>query len=105
VSQGWEVCAETASGQEAVEIVQALPPDLIILDFIMPVKDGLQTAREILEMRPTLPIVLNTLYLTEQLRTLAQKIGVRAVVAKSNYEALMEALNSLLGGKDHPAPN
>jgi CheY-like chemotaxis protein len=70
-------------------------PDLIILDFMMPVKDGLQAAREILKIRPTVPIVLHTLYFTEQLRAVAEEIGVRHVVSKSNFRSLSEALNSL----------
>ena len=102
-SRGWEVCAEARNGQEAVELIQEHCPDLIILDFMMPVKDGLQAAREILTMRPSVPIVLNTLYFTEQLRAIAEEIGVRQVVSKSNYKSLMETLNTLL--RDEAPPN
>jgi len=102
--QGWEVCAEARDGQEAVEMMQAHRPDLVILDFLMPVKDGLQAAREILTMQPTARIILNTLYLTEQLRASAQEIGVKSVTTKSDLRSLQDALNALLNGPD-PAPN
>jgi two-component system, chemotaxis family, chemotaxis protein CheY len=92
---GWEVCAEASNGQEAVEMVREVRPDVIILDFMMPVKDGLQAAREILQLRPSVPIVLHTLFTTDQLRTLAEGIGVRHVVSKFNSRSLSETLTSL----------
>ncbi len=36
----WDVCGEAASGQDAVERVQELSPDVIVLDFLMPGMDG-----------------------------------------------------------------
>ena len=98
-AQGLEVCAEAKNGQEAVEMIQTLQPDVVILDFMMPVKDGLQAAREILKIRPSVSIVLNTLYFTEQLRAVAQDIGVRQVISKSNYQSLRQALESLMRDK------
>ncbi len=43
----WEVCGEAVDGADAVEKAQALRPDLIVLDFMMPGMNGLQAAREI----------------------------------------------------------
>ena len=94
--QGWEVCAEAKNGQEAVDMLRDMRPDLIILDFMMPVKDGLQAAREILKIRPSMPIVLFTLFLTDELRAAAEEIGVRQVIAKSNFRSLNDALNSIV---------
>src|SRR5262245_57896351 len=94
VDQGWQVCGEAANGQEAIDLIRSEQPDLVILDFMMRVKDGLQTAREILQMKPTVPIVLNTLYCTDQLRAVAEEIGVRRVVSKSNYKVLREVLDA-----------
>jgi len=102
-SQGLEVCAEAKNGQEAVEMVQNMQPDLIILDFMMPVKDGLQAAREILKVQPSVPIVLNTLYFTEQLRSVAEDIGVKQVISKSNYQSLRDALSTLLQAEGSPS--
>ncbi len=101
-SQGLEVCAEARNGQEAVEMVKTLRPDLIILDFMMPEKDGLQAAREILKVQPTVPILLNTLYFTEQLRAVAEDIGVKHVISKSNYQSLRDALSSILHAESTP---
>src|SRR4029078_4641031 len=44
---GYDVVGETGRGDEAVELVRDLPPDLVILDIKMPGLDGLSAAREI----------------------------------------------------------
>jgi CheY-like chemotaxis protein len=43
----WTVCGEAEDGEVAVQKVKELRPDLVILDFQMPVMDGLEAAREI----------------------------------------------------------
>lgn len=91
-----EVCAEAGNGEEAVKMVEVAQPDLIILDFMMPVMDGLEAARQMLKLRPSVPIVLNTFYLTEQLSAEAHKVGVRKVVSKSDYQSLVRAVKALL---------
>ena len=45
--EGYEVVGETGRGDEAVELVRDLEPDLAILDIKMPGLDGLAAAREI----------------------------------------------------------
>ena len=45
--EGYEVVGETGRGDEAVELVRELAPDLAILDIKMPGLDGLSAAREI----------------------------------------------------------
>jgi len=45
-SAGWDLCGEAVHGKDAVEKVQALNPDLVILDLSMPVMNGLDAARE-----------------------------------------------------------
>jgi DNA-binding NarL/FixJ family response regulator len=38
----WEICGEARNGKEAVEMVRALKPDLVVLDVTMPMMSGLQ---------------------------------------------------------------
>src|SRR6202022_3054138 len=42
-----EVCEEASNGAEAVEMVQEVNPDVVILDITMPVMNGLEAARKI----------------------------------------------------------
>ncbi|HJV66572.1 MAG TPA: chemotaxis-specific protein-glutamate methyltransferase CheB [Geomonas sp.] len=65
LSEIFENCPDTTvvgracNGQEAVELTLALKPDLIILDLIMPVLDGLQAIEEIMAIAPTPVLVLS----------------------------------------------
>jgi len=80
---GWEVCGEAVDGLGAVRKTTELKPDLVILDLEMGMIDGLTAAREISATTPSLPIVLCTVFATDELERESQESGVRAVVNKS----------------------
>lgn len=80
----WEICGEAEDGREAISMASDLRPDLIVLDFKMPLTDGLQAAQQIGRNLPTTPIVMYTLYKDEQLELVAKSAGVRRVVAKED---------------------
>ena len=79
----WEVCGEAENGSVAVEMVRQLEPNAILMDFSMPVMNGLEAAREIGKIAPRLPILLFTLHATPQLADEARRAGIRAVLSKS----------------------
>lgn len=79
----WIVCGEAANGRQAVLMAAQLSPDLIILDFAMPMLDGMQAAQEILKIIPKVPVVLWTLHKSSQLDLEAAKAGIRKVFSKS----------------------
>ena len=83
VSAGWELCGEAVHGQDAVEKVEVLKPDLIILDLSMPVMNGLDAAREIRKKAPSVKIVGFTMHETVQVREQTSLIGFHALAAKS----------------------
>ncbi|GAC1616108.1 MAG: hypothetical protein PVS2B2_13420 [Candidatus Acidiferrum sp.] len=80
----WEVCGEAEDGREAVVKAGELQPDVVVMDFRMPLANGVQAASEIHTALPSLPIVLYTLYKTHELEVAAKLVGVRCVVAKED---------------------
>ena len=82
-SAGWDLCGEAVQGKEAVEKVEQLNPDLIILDLSMPVMNGLDAAREIRKKAPKVKIVGFTMHESQQLREQTSMIGFHALAAKS----------------------
>jgi len=50
--EDYDICAEAANGQEAIELAVQHKPHLIILDFSMPVMNGLDAARELKRIMP-----------------------------------------------------
>ena len=92
----WKVCGEAVNGQEALAKASELHPDVIVLDFAMPVMNGLMAAKEITKVQPTIPIVLHTLYNSPQVEFEAKKHGIRKVVDKTQSGALVSAIQELV---------
>jgi DNA-binding NarL/FixJ family response regulator len=80
----WEVCGEATDGREAVAKAKELQPDLIVLDFKMPIANGIKASSEICINMPTIPIVMYTLYNTPELEVAAKLVGIRQVVGKED---------------------
>ena len=58
--EGYDVCAEAANGQEAIDLALKYQPDLIILDLSMPILNGLEAAHQLKKIMPDVPIILFT---------------------------------------------
>jgi len=93
---GWEVCGEAADGREAIEKAQQLEPDLVVLDISMPVMNGLEAARELKRLLPSVPLVMFTSFQTPHLKREALAAGVSAVVSKFAPGALFAEIHVLL---------
>ena len=59
--EGYEVYMAN-NGREALEMVEKIPLDLVILDIKMPEMDGIEALRQIKQKRPDLPVILSTAY-------------------------------------------
>ena len=60
-SEGYEVLT-AGNGREAIQQLETGKPDLIILDIVMPVMDGMETLGRIVSKERKIPIILNTSY-------------------------------------------
>jgi DNA-binding NarL/FixJ family response regulator len=92
----WEVCCEVADGKAAIEKAAQLRPDLVILDVLMPLRDGISAGREIRTVLPGAPIVLYTILASPALEADARRAGFHAVVHKANAAELITAVRSAL---------
>src|ERR1700722_754204 len=72
----WSICGQAANGRKAVLQALDLSPDLILLDFSMPMLSGLQAAEEILKLMPLVPVVLYTVYDETHRATESMKTGI-----------------------------
>ena len=96
----WEICGEAENGQVAVDKVQELSPDLVIMDFQMPVMNGIDAARQITLSAPSTAIVMLTMHNGEQLRREARSAGIQEVLSKSESVAdhLLATLRKFCAG-------
>jgi DNA-binding NarL/FixJ family response regulator len=92
---GWRVCGEADDGREVVAKAAELQPDLVVLDFKMPVANGIKASSELSASMPTIPIVMYTLYKTRELEVAAKLVGIRQVIAKE------DGAQHLLSAIDH----
>jgi DNA-binding NarL/FixJ family response regulator len=97
--EGWEVCGEAVDGQDAVTKAQELAPDVVVLDFAMPTLNGIDAAQQILEQFPRTAIVLCSMYLDQQLASLAQRVGISSVLSKSNVGKIVQGVEAGLRGE------
>jgi PAS domain S-box-containing protein len=83
--QGYRVSGYT-DPREALAAVRADPAqfDLAVTDFNMPVMSGLEVAQALKEIRPALPVVMASGYITEELRAKAPAAGIRELIYKPN---------------------
>jgi DNA-binding NarL/FixJ family response regulator len=102
--EGWQVCAETENGRQAIEKARDLKPDLIVLDVVMPMLDGLRATREIRRILPGVPILIYTLHDADVVCLEAKKAGATRVVSKLEHvSSLITALEQLIEDRAAPA--
>ncbi len=77
------VCGEAENGQVAIDKVKELKPDAVILDWQMPVMNGLEAARHIARLAPKAAMVLLTLHSGDELVKQARAVGIQRVFSKS----------------------
>lgn len=98
---GWAVCGEATNGRSAVSLALELKPDLIILDFLMPLMNGLAAAAEISRTLPSVPVVLYTMHNSEQLDREAKKVGIKKVISKVGpFDSFVAELAALLHAEE-----
>lgn len=97
INSAHEICGEAEDGEVAVRLTQELKPDVVVLDLAMPIMDGLEAARRIAVIAPTVVMLMFTLHVSEQLVKEAHKAGIREVFSKSDGAAprLVNAIESL----------
>lgn len=86
---------EAANGQEAIDRYKEEPADIIFLDIVMPVKDGIAATKEIIELNPSAVVIIaSSIGTKEQLKS-AIEAGAKDFVQKpfnaNNIQRVVEA--------------
>lgn len=76
------VCSESENGREALGEAEQHKPDLIVLDYSMPVMNGLEAAPLLKKILPRTPIIMFTMFSNDILAAEALAAGVTAVFSK-----------------------
>jgi len=92
----WTVVAEARNGQEALELATATRPDVVILDYAMPVMNGIEVARQLKARRVRAEVLVFTMHDDDGVIREALRAGVRGYLLKADARRhLVEAVETL----------
>lgn len=98
----WTVIGEAANGEEAVALALELRPDIVIVDYSMPLMNGLEVCRRLKSMHLRTEVLILTMHESEELLTEAILAGVRGFLFKSDARNhLISAVEALLDGRPY----
>ena len=98
-----EICGEAVNGQDAVEKVKALRPDLVILDINMPVLNGLAAVRQILRHQPQTKILVFSVHDSDQTKREIHAAGAHGFISKGkDAQDLLRIVREVLERSSQP---
>jgi two-component system, NarL family, response regulator NreC len=104
-SDNYSVVGEAENGHEAIRMVRQQKPEFAILDFSMPLLNGIDAARDIQRRSPETHVVLLTMYEDDTCALEALRAGVRAYVLKTQTSGeLVAALGEVVKGAVYLSP-
>jgi two-component system, NarL family, response regulator LiaR len=97
--EGISVIGEAVGGSDAIQHIDQLNPDIVIIDLLMPGMDGIETIRKIIDIRPEQRIIVLTAYGKEDKLFQAVKAGAMGYLAKTDSpDELVRAIRSVYTG-------
>jgi len=98
--RGLKLVGEAVDGIEAVSMAQSLKPDIILMDLVMPRKDGIQAIREIKKTTPGARILILTSFAEDDRVLSAFKAGAKGYVLKDSLpQELLKAIQNVYRGE------
>jgi DNA-binding NarL/FixJ family response regulator len=91
----FHVCAVVENGREAIEQACELRPDLIVLDFTMPIMNGMDAARILRQIMPDVPLIIYSASPNEVSQQAVRSIGISGLVSKSDRISVL--INTVRG--------
>ncbi len=100
-----EIVGEAANGLQALEMLENIKPDLVIMDITMPGISGLETTRRIKKREPDLPVLILSMHNNHVFVRQALEAGVSGYILKdSMVEELKLAIDAIQHGKKFISP-
>jgi len=105
-SEKWiEVVGGATSGEEAIDCVRHLSPDIILMDIKMPGMGGIEAVRQIKAIQPSVKVIVVTLYQNEYLAQAAEAGAAGYLLKDTTREELIQAIQRALLGQTPLAPS
>ncbi len=99
LEMGLAVCGEAESADEALPMIREQKPDLVIVDIGLDGPGGLELTKDIVAMKPNLPVLIVSMYEEALYAERALRQGARGYVMKQRtYETVIAAIKKILSG-------
>ena len=96
------VVGEGTNGKEAIELSQKHSPDIIVMDLLMPVMDGIEATKQIKEKMPDVKILILTSMLDQDHAIPALEAGASGYLVKeSDPDELILAIKKVINGETY----
>ncbi len=97
--EGVEVVAEAANGQEFLDLLDIIKPDLVLMDISMPVLNGVDATQIALKKYPHLAILVLSMFGEDAYYNSMIELGVKGFILKdADNEELMNGIKTILAG-------
>ncbi|MCT9000763.1 response regulator [Microbacterium memoriense] len=98
-ADGFEVAGEAANGADAVALVRAVHPDVVLMDVQMPIMDGIEATRRLTREFPGIKIVALTTFSTERVVVPMLSAGASGFLVKdTSPERILDAARLAFDG-------
>ena len=94
------VCAQVADAREAMQAIETLRPDLVLMDISLPGKSGLEAIKDLQALAPGLAVLVLSMHDESLYAERVLRAGARGYVMKQEGgKRIMEAIRAVLAGK------
>jgi DNA-binding NarL/FixJ family response regulator len=103
--KGIEVVGEAHNGREAVEMTEALKPDVVVMDIAMPLLNGLEATRQILAKHPSIKVLILSAHSDDAYIDRVIAVGaVGFLIKQTSAQILATAIREVMAGNAFYSP-
>jgi DNA-binding NarL/FixJ family response regulator len=100
------VVGEAATGAETVSLVRSEPYDVVLLDISMPDRNGVDTLKQLKQIRPEMPVLMLSAHAEEQYAVNLLRAGAAGYVSKETASTqLVQAIRTVTRGRKYVSPD
>ncbi len=93
MSDALTICGQASDGEEAINVIDSVQPDVVLMDIRMPRMDGIEATRHLRQTHPQLPILILTTFDDHELIIKAIAAGAKGYLLKDvSLETLVDAI-------------